>query len=86
MGAEISPPGIDQVARYRMSENMIDPAIELMKVNEVYSPNSFVMHQSLGDAFRAKGNATMAKKYYKEVLRLSPRNERVELALKELVR
>jgi uncharacterized protein len=88
MHADIAPPGklIDQVAHYHLSEKLLDPAIELLKFNEIYYPNAFVTHQSLGDAFRAKGNVPMAIKYYQEALRLKPENEPVRTALRELAR
>jgi predicted alpha/beta superfamily hydrolase len=86
VGAEILPPGklIDQIATYFLNDKKIEQAIELMRVNEMYYRNSFVTHQSLGDAFRAKGNVEMAIKYYNESLRLNSGNDRVKKTLKEL--
>jgi len=58
LGYEIPPPGklIDQVALYFLHEKRIDEAIELLKVNEIYYPNSFVTYQSLGEAPRWQKN------------------------------
>jgi predicted alpha/beta superfamily hydrolase len=86
MRADISPPGklLDQVANYYLGKQQVDQAIALLKANEIYYPNSFTTHHSLGYAYRAKGAIETAVQHYKKSLQLDPDNARVKQILQEL--
>lgn len=86
MGAAIPPPGklIDQVGLFYLNEKKVDQAIDFLKVNEIHYSNSFVTYQSLGDAFKAKGNIEMAVQYYKKSLTLNPGNSKAKKSIDEL--
>jgi predicted alpha/beta superfamily hydrolase len=88
MGAAIPPPGklIDQIGLFFLKEKMSDQAINVLKANEVYYPNSFITYQSLGDAFKEKGNKEVAIQYYKKSLTLNPANDKARKLIEELVR
>jgi predicted alpha/beta superfamily hydrolase len=86
MGAVIPPPGklIDQVGLFFLREKMSDQAINVLKANEVYYPNSYITYQSLGDVYKEKGNKALAIQYYKKSLALNLENDKVRKSIEEL--
>ena len=87
VGVDISPPGklLDGVALFLLnSEKKVDQAIELLKLNREYYPQSFVTYNSLGDAYKVKGNKEAAIINYRKSLEINPNNENARRAIKEL--
>jgi predicted alpha/beta superfamily hydrolase len=87
LGVDISPPGklIDGVGLFLLnSEKKVDQAIELFKLNQEYYPQSFVTYNSLGEAYKVKGNKELAIINYRKSLGINPNNENARRAIKEL--
>ncbi len=87
LGVDISPPGklINGAASFLLySEKKVDKAIELFKLNQEYYPTSSVTYDSLGDAYKVKGNKEMAIINYKKSLEMNPENEKAKRLIKEL--
>lgn len=87
LGIDISPPGklINGVASFLLnSEKQVDKAIELFKLNQEYYPKSSVTSNSLGDAYKLKGNKELAIINYRKSLEINPDNEQARRAIKEL--
>ncbi len=87
LGAPLSPPGkvINQMGQFLLhSEKQVDKAINLLKLNELYYPNSFVTYNSLGEAYKLKGDKQTAIRYYEKSLALDSTNEKASEGVKEL--
>lgn len=87
LGANLQPPGklLNNAALFLLNnEGKTEQAIELLKLNREYYPNTFVTHESLGDAYRKKGDKESAIASYKKSLKINPKNERAERFIKEL--
>jgi predicted alpha/beta superfamily hydrolase len=87
LGVDILPPGklINGVGLFLLNnEKKVDKAIELFKLNQEYYPQSFVTYNSLGDAYRIKGNKEIAIINYRKSLGINPNNENARRAIKEL--
>ncbi len=87
LGVDISPPGklLNGAASFLLhSEKKVDKAIELFKLNQEYYPTSFVTYDSLGDAYKVKGNKEMAIINYRKSLEMNPDNEKAKRSIKEL--
>lgn len=87
LGVDILPPGklLDGAALFLLNnEKKIDKAIELFKLNQEYYPQSFVTYNSLGDAYKIKGNKEMALINYRKSLEINPNNENAKRSIKEL--
>ena len=87
LGVSILPPGklLNGVGLFLLnSEKKVDKAIELFKLNQEYYPQAFVTYNSLGDAYKVKGNKEMAIINYRKSLGINPNNEPARRAIKEL--
>ncbi len=87
LGVEMLPPGklIDGVGSFLLySEKKVDKAIELFKLNQEYYPESFVTYNSLGDAYKIKGNKELALSNYRKSLAINAGNETAKRSIKEL--
>ena len=67
-----------------LQQGRVDDAIELFKLNVANYPESFNTYDSLGDAYRAKGDKTLAIESYEKSLKLNPANEDGARKLREL--
>jgi tetratricopeptide (TPR) repeat protein len=67
-----------------MQAKHIDEAIELFKMNVKLHPNSWNVYDSLGEAYAASGNKTLAIENYETSIRLNPNNDNGKAALKNL--
>jgi predicted alpha/beta superfamily hydrolase len=88
LGVDIPPPGklINGVGSFLLnSEKKVDKAIELFKLNQEYYPKSSVTYNSLGDAYKVKGNKEMAIINYRKSLEIDANNEQAKRSLKELM-
>ena len=87
LGVDMLPPGrlLNGVGSFLLySEKRVDKAIELFKLNREYYPESFVTYDSLGDAYRVKGNKELAVANYRKSLAMNPDNEKTKRSLREL--
>lgn len=87
LGVDMLPPGklINGVGSFLLySEKKVDKAIELFKLNQEYYPKSFVTYNSLGDAYKLKGNKEMAVINYRKSLEINADNEKAKRSLEEL--
>ena len=72
---------------YRMlAANRLTDAIALFELNVAEYPKASNPYDSLGEAYMAAGNKTLAIKNYRRSLRLNPRNSNAERMLHELTR
>ena len=67
-----------------LSQNKIDQAIQMFRVNTVLYPNSENVYDSLAEAYLKAGQKTSAKENYKKVLKINPKNEKVNKVLESL--
>ncbi|MFN8349320.1 MAG: alpha/beta hydrolase-fold protein [Spirosomataceae bacterium] len=86
-GVNLLPPGkvIHQAALFLLyNQKQADKAIELLNLNGSYYPDSPAVYRSLGDAYRVKGDKSMAVQSYKKVLALQPTDAKAAKAIQEL--
>ncbi len=67
-----------------LSENKMNDAIEVFKLNVKLHPNSWNTYDSLGEVYALAGNNDLAKENYETSVRLNPKNESGIAALKKL--
>lgn len=87
LGVDVLPPGklLNGVGLFLLNnEKKVDKAIQLFKLNQEYYPHTFVTYNSLGDAYKVKGDKEMAIINYRKSLGINPNNENARRALKEL--
>lgn len=87
LGVDMPPPGklLNGVGSFLLySEKKVDKAIELFKLNQEYYPNSFVTYDSLGDAYKVKGDKEMAMINYRKSLEMNADNDKTKRSIKEL--
>jgi CubicO group peptidase (beta-lactamase class C family) len=60
------------------SQNRLDDAIEILKLNAAEYPKSWNVYDSLGEAYMKKGDNPRAIKNYEKVLELNPRSDDFE--------
>jgi hypothetical protein len=87
LGADMPPPGklLNGVGLFLLnSEKKVDKAIGLFELIQEHYPQSFIPYNSLGDAYKVKGNKEMAITNYKKSLRIHPNNENARRSIKEL--
>jgi predicted Zn-dependent protease len=63
---------------------MYDKAIEILNLNQQYYPNTYITYQSLGEAYKRKGDKKLAMLNYKKSLELNEHNENAKKSLSEL--
>ena len=69
-----------------ISENRIDDAIEIFKLNVSKHPNSWNVYDSLGEAYKKNGDVDLAIINYEKSYELNPNNTNVKEALKKLIK
>ncbi len=87
LGVDILPPGklLDGAALFLLnSEKKVDKAIELLRLNQTYYPQSSIPYNSLGAAYKTKGETALALSNYQKSLELNPKNEIAQRAVIEL--
>jgi predicted alpha/beta superfamily hydrolase len=87
LGIEMPPPGkmLNGAGLFLLnSEKKADTAIELFKFIQEHYPQSFVPYNSLGDAYKVKGNKETAIINYRKSLEINPNNENARKSIKEL--
>jgi tetratricopeptide (TPR) repeat protein len=87
LGTTILPPGklLNQVGLFVLTqEKMYDKAIEILNLNQQYYPNTYITYQSLGEAYKRKGDKKLAMLNYKKSLELNEHNENAKKSLSEL--
>ena len=87
LGTVVLPPGkvINQMGHFLLqSQKQVDQALELFKLNEAYYPHSVVTYNSLGEAYKLKGDKQTAIRYYEKSLALDTSNEKANKAIQEL--
>ena len=67
-----------------MATNRLDAAIEVFKLNVEYYPKSFNTYDSLGEAYKNKGEKDLAIVNYKKSLELNPQNTNATKMLGEM--
>jgi predicted alpha/beta superfamily hydrolase len=87
LGVDMPPPGklLNGAGLFLLgSRKKADKAIELFKFIQESYPQSFVPYNSLGDAYKVKGNKEMAIINYRKSLEINPNNENAKRSIKEL--
>jgi len=87
LGVTLLPPeptvnGIGYFMLYGMKD--VEKAIELFKLNVLNYPESYNAYDSLGGAYRAKGEKAFAIESYEKSLKLNPANQNAAKQLQEL--
>ena len=67
-----------------MQEKKLPEAIAVFKLNVEFFPNSSNVYDSLGEAYRLKGDKALAITNYKKSVELNPKNKSGVEALKKL--
>ena len=67
-----------------MNKKDIDLAIEVFKINTELFPDVPNVWDSLGEAYKNKGDNDMAIKNYRKVLELDPQNQHAKMMLDKL--
>ena len=86
-GVKLLPPGkvINQAGLFLLySQKQVDKALDLLKLNESYYPNSFLTYNSLADAYKAKGDTALAIQNYRKALALKATDAKAAKAIQEL--
>lgn len=84
---QIQPPGklLNQVGNFLFrQEGQFERALEILKVNSIYYPNTEIPFQSLGNAYLQNGETQLAISNFEKVLKLNPNNEQARTRLNEL--
>lgn len=87
LGVDLAPPGklLNGAALFLLrSEKKLDRALEILELNCRYYPQTYLTHQSLGEAYRAKGDKEKALASYKKSLEINPADETAKKAIREL--
>lgn len=87
LGTVVLPPGkvINQMGHFLLqSQKRVDQALQLFKLNEEYYPHSVVTYNSLGEAYKLKGDKQTAIRYYEKSLALDKSNEQANKAIQAL--
>ncbi|SFE28347.1 alpha/beta hydrolase-fold protein [Spirosoma endophyticum] len=87
LGTVVLSPGkvINQMGHFLLqSQKQVDQALQLFKLNEAYYPHSVVTYNSLGEAYKLKGDKQTAIRYYEKSLALDTSNEKANKALQKL--
>jgi hypothetical protein len=63
---------------------LFDKAIEIFKLNQEYYPNTYITYNSLGEAYKKKGDKKSAIYNYKKSLELNGQNINARKSLMEL--
>ena len=69
---------------FLISENRIEEAIEIFKLNVALYPKSWNTYDSLGEAYLKSGNKELAIKNYKKSLELNPSRTKTLDVIKQL--
>lgn len=85
-GVPLQPPGklLNQVGLYLLQEKRTDAAIDIFQMNEKWYPTAAEPCYSLGLAFRAKGDAASAMRYFKRALQHNSGHTNAKRAIEEL--
>lgn len=65
---------VNREAYYLLNTNRINEAIDLLKLNTMYFPESFNTYDSMGEALLIAGDTLDAVKYYKQSITLNENN------------
>lgn len=87
LGTSVLPPGklLNQAGLFVLThEKMYDKAIEIFNLNQQYYPNTYITYNSLGEAYKRKGDKKSAIYNYKKSLELNEHNENAKKSLLEL--
>jgi tetratricopeptide (TPR) repeat protein len=87
LGTTFLPPGklLNQAGLFVLNnEKLFDKAIEIFKLNQEYYPNTYITYNSLGEAYKKKGDKKSAIYNYKKSLELNPQNINARKSLMEL--
>ncbi len=87
LGTEILPPGklLNQVGLFVLNnEKIVEKAIQILKLNQEYYPDTYITYHSLGEAYKRKGDKKSAVYNYKKSLELNEHNENAKKSLIEL--
>lgn len=68
-----------------LSQNKLNEAIQIFRINTLAYPKDANTFDSLGEAYRKAGNIELAKENYQKVIELEPDNETALKALEEIV-
>jgi tetratricopeptide (TPR) repeat protein len=89
LGTAVLPPGklLNQAGLFVLNqEKMYDKAIEILNLNRQYYPNTCITYNSLGEAYKRKGDKKSAIYHYKKSLELDAHNENAKKSLLELTK
>ncbi|MBN2571807.1 MAG: DUF2911 domain-containing protein [Ignavibacteriales bacterium] len=70
---------LNQYGEQLLSEDNVDKAIEIFKLNTKRNPNSWVAFYNLGEAFIIKGDKNIAGEYLQKALSNAPANEKEKI-------
>jgi len=83
-GYVLNESGINIVGYNLLKKQKVTEAIEIFKLNVERYPDSFNVHDSLGEAYMVHGDKELAIKHYRKSLELNPGNENARNKLKEM--
>jgi hypothetical protein len=86
LGVPLLPPEVwvDQRAHLLLQMEKVDTAIEFFKLNVSNYPGSYRVHSSLGAAYEAKGDKSLAIECYQRAVALNPKNQNAMRRLRAL--
>lgn len=86
LGVPLLPPEalVDQRGQWLLMADRVDTAIEFFKLNVSNYPESHRVHSSLGAAYAAKGEKSLAIECYQRAVALNPKSQDAMKRLREL--
>lgn len=75
---------VDQRGQWLLMADRVDAAIESFKLNVSTYPDSDKAHSSLGAAYEANGDKSLAIECYQRAVALNPKNQNALRRLREL--
>jgi len=75
----------NQLGYRLLSNNQLQGAIEIFKINVTEHPDSWNVYDSLGEGYMTIGEKELAIKHYQKSLELNPDNENGKMMLKKLL-
>jgi tetratricopeptide (TPR) repeat protein len=86
MNYEVKEPGefVDAIAHQLLDSKQFDRAYKFFKLNVDNYPDSYKSYDSMGDFYKAKGDTTVAAKYYNKALSIK-NNSETKRKLEDLV-
>ena len=67
-----------------LDRKQVDLAIEIFKFNVEKFPNSYIVYESLGDAYMKNGDFELAMENYNKSLEINPHNNDITKKLSEI--